>query len=309
MKSQTTKDIDSVKLRRTTLIAAALCAAGLTGCSVATPDTSQVAMHYSGGAFSSQAFQDCVPPGVRALDGPGDYHYFYPQGQRTFTFSDTPGADAPPIRVSTRNQTELIVRGTVTFTLNTDCRELTDPDGRVWPGGMLQRFHDTIGRHKNAYATDGGETQPDGWRDVIGLYVGGPAEKAMDNAGLSYEWQDLYSNATTKATWERTVVEELPKLILAQVGAQHIIVNNVQVQKPDVPQALRAELDANQAAVLRQNTANTDKSAAESFPGGIQGYLAYQQQLAVNDAIKSGRVPILPIPQGSSVIVAPPGQR
>lgn len=280
----------------------------LSGCSVADPDTSQTALHYSGGPFSSQAFQKCIEPGVRDTNGPGDFLFYYPNGQRTFTFADTPGADAPPIRVSTKNQTELIVRGTVTFTLNTSCDRITDTNGRAWPGGLFQRFHDTIGRHKVAYAGDGGEPQPDGWRDVVTLYVGGPAEKAMDNAGLSHNWQDLYSDTATKTAWEQVVIAELPKLINAQVGAQHFIVNNVQIQKPDVPPALRAELDANQAAVLRQNTANTDKSAAENFPGGIQGYLAYQQQLAVNDAIKSGRVPILPIPQGSSVIVAPPGQ-
>lgn len=295
-----------MRLRKAVFIATTVSAVvAVSGCAVADPDTSQVALHYSGGALSSQAFQDCITPGVREVDGPSDFHFYYPQGQRTFTFSDTPGADAPPIRVSTRNQTELIVRGAVTFTLNASCDEFRDLDGRVWPGGILQRFHDTIGRHRVAYADDGGQPQPDGWRDVVTLYVGGPAEKAMDNAGLGYEWQDLYSSAVTKTAWERGVIEELPKLIFAQTGAQHIIVNNVQVQKPDVPPALRAELDANQAAVLRQNTANTDKSAAESFPGGIQGYLAYQQQLAVNDAIKSGKVQVLPVPAGSPVIVSP----
>ncbi len=278
-------------------------------CSVADPDTSQAVLHYSGGLFSSQAFQDCIDPGVREVDGVSDFHYYYPQGQRTFVFSDAPGADAPPIRVATRNQTELIVRGAVTFTLNTDCREWTDADRRVWKGGVFQRFHDTIGRHKAAFSEDqGGKPQPQGWKDVIVLYVGGPTEKAMDNAGLSHDWQMLYSDVATKIAWEQAVIEELPKLINAQAGGPHFIVNNVQIQKPDVPPTLRSEIDANQAALLRQNTANTDKSAAENFPGGIQGYLAYQQQLAVNEAIKNGKVQVVPIPQGSPVIVSP-GQR
>lgn len=273
------------------------------GCSVADPDTSQVAIHYSGGPFSSQSFEYCTAPGVREVGGASDFDYYYPNGQRTYTFSDAPGADAPPLRVSTNNQTELIVRGTVAFTLNTDCTPFTDGTGKEWKGGKLQRFHDTIGRHKNAFATAGGEQQPAGWKDVLAQYVGGPSEKAMDNAGLGYPWQLLYSSADDKAKWEQKVLEELPKLILAQAGADHFIIVNIQLQKPDVPDSLRAELEQAQAAGLRKNTADTDKAAAESFPGGVPGYLAYQQQLAINKAISEGKANINVVPQGSSIVV------
>lgn len=274
-----------------------------TGCTVADPDTSQVVIHYTGGPISSQNFEYCTAPGVRNTGGIGDYDYYYPNGQRTYTFSDAPGADAPPIRVSTANQTELIVRGTVAFTLNTDCTTFTDPSGKEWKGGKLQRFHDTIGRHKGAYASSGGDAQPQGWKDVLAQYVGGPAEKAMDNAGLGFPWQQLYSDATEKAKWEQKVLEELPKLILAQAGSDHFIINNIQLQKPDVPDALRAELEGAQAAGLRKSTADIDKSAAENFPGGVQGYLAYQQQLAINKAISEGKANINVVPQGSSIVV------
>lgn len=291
--------------RRLPIALAAIATVAVAGCSIADPDTSQAVLHYSGGSFSSQQFENCVNPGTREVDGPGDYHFYYPNGQRTFTFSDAPGSDAPPLRVSTKNQTELIVRGSIAFTLNTSCEKYTDPQGKEWAGGILQRFHDTIGRHKNAYATDGGDAQPEGWRDVLAAYVAGPAERAMDNAGLGYDWQKLYSDAAAKAEWEQTVIKELPRLILEQAGDKHFTINNIQIQKPDVPDALRNELEANQAAVLRQNTANTDKSAAENFPGGINGYLQYQQQLAINKAITDGKVQVLPVPAGSPVIVQP----
>lgn len=281
-------------------------AAVVSGCTVATPDTSQTVLHYSGGSFSSQEWKDCVPPGKREVFGPGDYNYYYPQGQRTFTFSDKPGADAPPIRVSTKNSTELIVRGTVAFTLNTDCAKFTDASGREWPGGIFQRFHDTIGRQKGAFASDEGEQQPDGWKSVLQIYVGDPAEKAMDNAGKTHDYQALYGSGEAKAAWERSVLEELPKLILAQAGAQHFIINNIQIQQPDLPDDLRKELEGNQAAILRQNTANTDKSAAESFPGGVPGYLAYQQQLAINKAISEGKANINVVPQGSGIMIGKP---
>lgn len=281
---------------------AGLTAVTLAGCSVAAPSSDQVVLHYSGGAFSSQNFIECLAPGELAYDGPGDYHFYYPAGQRTFTFSDAEGADAPPIRVSTRNQTELIVRGTVTFTLNPDCTPYTDATGKQWPGGKLQKFHDTIGRQVTAYAEDGGVAQPGGWATALKLYVGGPAERAMDQAGLGYDWQKLYSDVATKNEWTDQVEKMLPELIRAQAGDDLFLINNIQLDKPDVPDTLRAELENNQAATLRQQTAQTDQRAATEFPGGLAAYQEYQRQQAITKAITEGKVNPLIIPQGSPII-------
>ena len=301
-----------MKFRRTSITAAILAASiTIVGCSVADPDSSQEALHYSGGPFSSQNFQNCINPGTREVDGPGDYMFYYPHGQRTFTFSDVdPHADRPPIHISTKDRQELLVRGTVTFTLNTDCTPYDEKDAtgkvvRHWDGGVLQRFHDTIGRHTEAFASDGGDQQPKGWDEVLNRYIGDPAEKAMDNAALRWNWTDLYNNLDAKNAWQDEVIADLPRLIDQQAGAPHFIVNSVQLQKPDVSPTLAAELQNNAAAQLRKNTADTDQQAAQNFPGGIAGYLQYQQQLAVNDAIKSGKVQVIPIPQGSPVIVQP----
>lgn len=277
----------------------------LAACSVADPDTSQIVLHYSGGAFSSQQFEYCTNPGIREVGGAGDYDFYYPAGQRTFTFSDRPGADAPPIRVSTRNQTELIVRGSITYTVNPDCRAYKDASGRNWPGGKLQRLHDTIGRQHKAYATEGGDPAPEGWRNVTALYIGGPSERAMDNAGLGFPWQDLYSNPDAKNAWTRAVEDRLPQLIKEQAGDDLFIINNIQLDKPDVPDALRLELESNQAAALRKQTADTDLSAATGFPGGLTGYQQYKQQEAVTKAIAEGRVNPLIVPNGAPVIVSP----
>lgn len=289
--------------KTTVFVALALAGATLTGCSVADPDTSQVVLHYSGGSFSSQQFEYCTQPGIRSTGGAGDYDFYYPAGQRTYVFSERPGADAPPIRVSTKNQTELIVRGAITFTLNPDCRTYTDGTGKEWPGGKLQKFHDTIGRQNNAYAESGGEPMPDGWKNVLNIYVGAPAERAMDNAGIGFNWQDLYSNVDQKNAWVKAVEEKLPQLIKDQAGDDLFIINNIQLDKPDVPDGLRAELENNQAAALRQQTATTDQQAAANFPGGLAAYQDYQQKQAINKAIAEGRVNPLIVPQGSPVIV------
>jgi len=309
--------------RRAVLTLAALvgCATLAGGCAVADPDTSQAVLRYSGGWFSSQAFDKCIGPGVRDVTSPGMQHFYYPQGQRTFTFSDAPGADAPPLLVSTKSTptsagVKLTVRGTVTFRLNTDCtdykeyRTVKTATGdkqvfdRDWPGGLFQRFHDNIGRHNNAFATSGGDPQPAGWDEVVRRYVGDPISKAANDAGLRYTWQELYGDPVANAAWQQAVAADLPNRVIQQSGADHFIIDNVQLLQPTLPDVMNGEIENNQAAGLRKATADTDRSAAEQFPGGIQGYLDYQQKLAVNEAIKDGKVRIIPIPQGSPVIVS-----
>ena len=289
--------------KATAITAMVVIAFGASGCSVADPDTSQIVLHYSGGAFSSQQFEYCTQPGIRSTGGSGDFDFYYPAGQRTYVFSDRPGADAPPIRVSTKNQTELIVRGAITFTLNPSCEPYTDSTGREWKGGKLQKFHDTIGRQNTAYADSGGDPMPDGWKSVLNIYVGAPAERAMDNAGIGFPWQDLYSNVDAKNAWTKAVEDRLPQLIKDQAGDDLFIINNIQLDKPDVPDSLRAELENNQAAALRQQTAQTDQQAAQNWPGGLAAYQDYQQKQAINKAISEGRVNPLIVPQGSPVIV------
>jgi hypothetical protein len=289
--------------------------ATITACSVATPDPSQMALEYTGGPFSSQNFDQCVNPGVRHVDWPNNSIDYYPVGQRTWDFKVGPGAEAPPIKISTKNQTELYVSGSVTFTWDDSCTPFseyrTDANGKrilvhEWPGGLAQRFHDTIGRHTGAAASDGGEPQPEGWNDDVSLYVGGPLTIAMNNASLNFNWEQLYNNNADKAEWQRQVEAQLQNLIDQKTGARHFIINQVQLGKPELPDQLRTELENNQAANIRKTTADIDKSAASTFPGGIAGYTAYQLQLAIAKAVGNGQVKVIPVPTGS--IVSVPGQ-
>jgi hypothetical protein len=280
----------------------------LAACAEADPDTSQKTLHYTGGAFSSQAFDHCINPGVHEFNGVGDFHFYYPNGTRTYTFSDAPGADAPPIMVSTASGIELKLRGTVTFHLNTSCEKFKDFNGIEWAGGRLQRFHDEIGRHKGAYASGGGERQPDGWNNVLREYIGSPAETVMDDAGLPLTWQELYGDGEKRRTWEQTVLKALPERMLAKAKADHFIIDNVELQKPDLPDQLKNEQLANQAAVLRKQTADTDSTSAKDFPGGLPAYLAYQQQLAaletqkaITKAINEGKANLNVVPSGATV--------
>lgn len=293
------------RFKRVLLAVCGLAVVGVsaTACSVANTAPDQVALHYSGGTFSSQKFQNCVDPGTRKTYGAGDKYFYYPTGQRTFKFSNDGGSDTKPLTASTKDQQELSVSGTITFTLNTSCEKFKDSTGREWPGGMLQKFNDTVGRKFQAYSSDGGSEPGSGWDKMLSVYIKDTTDRAVDNEALKYGWEDLYNNVETKTQWEKDVVSKIPDLVKQLSGDDFFTINSVLLQKPDISSVLKEQLAAKQAAILRGQAAAQDQKAAENWPGGIQAYLAYQQQLAINKAITDGKVQVIPIPQGSGVIV------
>lgn len=274
----------------------------LAGCSVADPTSSEVSLQYGYGPFDSRKFVECEHD--RDASDILDDHYYYPSGQRDFTFGDGDGLDSAALTSTTSDSQEIKVQGTVKFTLTTDCAEFTDPTGKVWPGGKLQMFHELIAFKYDAAPKDGGEQMPGGWSALLRNYLGAALDRATDNEALKYPWQKLYTDTTSKAQWEKDVLAQLPDILkgLTQ-GVDLITINGVLLQKPGIQPGLVQGLTDKQAAELRAQAVDVDKRAAESFPGGIAAYQAYQQQQAVNEAIKSGRVQVLPVPQGSPVIV------
>jgi hypothetical protein len=298
-------------MKRATLAISALAAVAVTaGCTLVSPNPQAQGLNYSDGPIEGKAFVECSTSGEKNADDAFNDHYFYPKGQRTFAFSNDKGADSKPLSVATKDSVELVARGTVTFHLNVSCKEYTDSDGTKWPGGRMQKFHEQFGSKKYdgqvAYSEDEDESNGGpGWQGFVNVYVKSVVERAMDSEGTRYPWPDLYANADKRQLWEQAVVKAVPKLIAEELGGDLLIVDSIVIQKPDVPPALRTELENNEAARLAAQTAETNKTAAKSWPGGIEAYLAYQRAIAVTKAIESGKVKILPIPEGSPVIVSP----
>lgn len=285
----------------TIIIAAALAVAG---CSIANTTAGDVALQYEGGPFDSRAYYSCVPSATRQVNDVSDTHYYYPAGQRDFTFGDGKGVDSASLTSTTKDSQEIRVSGTIKFTLNTSCGAFTDPTGKKWPGGVLQFFHELIGMKYSAANEEGGKPTSDGWNRMVRNYVGAALDRATDNEALNYDWQKLYSDTTTKALWEKDVLKQLPSVLKSLTqGVDVFTINAVLLQKPGIASKLVDGLSEKQAAQLRADAVNVDKDAAANFPGGIAAYQAYQQQQAINEAIKSGKVKVLPVPQGSPVIV------
>jgi hypothetical protein len=275
----------------------------LTGCTIADPDASHAALHYTDGPFSSRNFEYCVSGGTKDTGGAADDNFYYPSGPRTFTFSRAQGAESGPLDVNTAGGTvQLVQEGQINFSINTDCTEYTDAQGKKWPGGRFQKFHETIGQKTKAFTTNEESDAGEGWGKFMNDYLGAVINKAVDNEGQKYPWMDIYGKADVRAAWEKGVLNSIDDLIKAQLGDNLVIVHNVQLQTPQVPDTIKTEMLNQQAAVLRKTTSELDQSNAKQFASFAE-YLSYQQALAVNEAIKAGKANINISTPGSNIIV------
>lgn len=277
----------------------------LAGCSIVNTTSSEIALQYGGGPFDSVKFVQCTPTGDRETRDVNDTEYYYPVGQHEWTFGSQAGADSPPLTSVTQDGQQISVTGTIKFTLNTDCSSWKDSTGKTWPGGKIQAFHELIDSNYHAAPTDGGQDMVEpAWNNLLGNYLGAAVDRADDTEALNFGWQDLYSSAKATTQWGSEVQGDIPSILNnLTFGADIFHIDAVLLQKPDIQPALKDGLASKQAAVLRQQAAAVDQNAAKSFPGGITGYQAYQEQQAINQAILNGKVQVIPVPQGSPVIV------
>lgn len=256
----------------------------LVGCSIATTTASEVALQYEGGPIDSKAYYACVPAATKQINDVADTYAYYPTGQRDFAFGDGGGMDSAALTSTTKDSQEIKVSGTIKFTLNTSCSEFKDPSGKVWPGGVLQFFHELIGSKYGAANEEGGQPTNKGWTQMMRNYVGAALDRATDNEALNYGWQALYSDTKTKAQWEKDVLRQLPAVLKSLTqGVDVFKINAVLLQKPSISPKLADGLSEKQAAELRADAVQVDKDAAANFPGGIEGYQSYQEQQAINE--------------------------
>lgn len=286
----------------------------LAACSVVNTTSSEVALQYGGGPFDSVSYVSCTGPSVHDTHDVNDTHYYYPIGQRDYTFNSVSGSDSPPLTAVSKDGQQLTVIGTVKFTLNTDCSNWPksakdNTTGQDWPGGRIQAFHERVDSNFHAAPTDGGtEMNQPAWNNLLSAYLGAAIDRAAALEALKYNWDQLYSDSATVTAWSSAVQGAIPDILdKLTLGTTMFHIDTVLLQKPGIQPQLQSGLTDKQAAVLRQQSAAIDQQAATSFPGGIAGYEQYQYQQALNKAIANGQVKVIPVPQGSPVIVNPVG--
>ncbi len=275
-----------------------------TGCTKVSTAPDEVRLHYAGGPFEAIKFVKCVNPSSGATFlGPGDTSYSYPFGQRTFDFSGTEDSESKPISIVSKDNVEMQVAGSATFTLNTSCE-------------TLRQFHEKIGLKYRSYFE--GDESSDGWRRMLNFYFKQPLDRAMDAASQEFEWKKLFNDPNVKQQWEARVGQLARQFIKETAGADYFCQPNfagtgecgdvvLTIQKPEPPQSLIDALAAEQAAKqqnLAQQQINTKvKTEMESIKDlvavlGPQGAILWK-------AIQDGRVQVVPVPQNGSLNITP----
>ncbi|GAA2357794.1 SPFH domain-containing protein [Nonomuraea africana] len=275
----------------------------LTSFSRVSTEPDEVVLHYAGGTFEAIKFERCINPSSGATWlGPGDTDYHYPFGQRTFDFSGGDSAESGGISIVSKDNVEMKVAGSATFTLNTDCK-------------VLQQFHEKIGRKFGAYFEDGDSR---GWTKMLNFYFKQPLDRAMDAASQEFEWKKLFNDPTIKQQWEQRVGQLARQFIKETAGADYFCQPNyagvgdcgdvvLTIQKPQPPESLINALAAEQAA-KQQNLAQQQinakvKTELESIQDlvrvlGPNGAILWK-------AIQDGKVDVVPVPQDGAINITP----
>lgn len=237
--------------------AGALLIGGTAGCSTVDTAPDMVALKYKGGIAQSQTFEGCVPAGTFEYNGPGDKSFEYPTSILTYTASKIAGAEAPPIKVVSKDNAELEVPVSVTFTLITDDCE------------KLREFHEKLAIRDHAYwgGTEFADDQvtngtPNGWLVLLNSHVGTVLDTTLDRAAQGHNWRALWNDPTVKAQLEQEVEASLSKQIDDRMGGHYFDVHTVLVQKPDpTSEDLKNAVIAEQAAVAKAKAIETEAEA------------------------------------------------
>lgn len=265
--------------RLTRALAAGGVALGLlaaAGCSEARTDTTQQAIRYESGISRPEVFKECQSVPDVTYGGANDYVYYYPLAQRTFAFTDDDNAkpDTGPISVTTKNGQEVIVRGLVTFTLTSDC-------------GKLQLFHERIGKRERADFPAGAQEDDDGgWPSFLGKYFTNPLNLVMDTAGSEWDWQELYDDETIQPKFEKKVFDLLAAEINSKIGEGVIIVNAVDIQRPQPAGALIEGRQKKEAAKVEGDAA-VERVAQQRRLQAEQLKLARDQKRVADECLKT----------------------
>lgn len=273
--------------RKTIPTIAALAAITLigTGCTVASPATDENGILYDKGPLSSTTFQQCVTPGDRKFAGPFDASYTYPAGQRYFVFSQAEdGRDREPYQAPTKDAVTVGIEGQMRFELTGDC-------------DLLRQFHEKIGL-RNA--------GDDGWRTILRTYLDQPLNRAITEVTQQQEWKNLYADPKAKAQWEAEVMKLLPGYINQAAGGDYFTNISLTLQKPILPGDLTEALQAAQTAQQQEQAQASRNSQIDVELESIRKLVEVlgQDGYVAHEAVKSGKITVLPIPAGTPLAVS-----
>lgn len=281
----------------------------MSGCSNVSTPANEVAVHVAGYMMipTDEKVVDCVKASTVQWDGPGDNYYKYPDGERTYKFAIDKDADGKPVSIIKGN-IPLTITGVVSFKLNTDC-------------DTLKKFHSLIGSKswggQPAYLNDGDA----GWNVMLDTYIEQAIQSSATaaSAQIKEDYLSIYNGAGRSAL-EAAMQKLLPVYVESLSGGKYFTDFRIAVNKPTIDRQDILDAIASKTVSELQNEAQIQKNTAviteiQSIKNlvavlGQQGYIDYvknqlskQQIDLLSQAITNGKVQILPVPTGSSMVI------
>lgn len=192
----------------------------ITGCSSdGLSDPAFQTLRYEGGDTGGSKFKECVKEGEKLVSN--DRFYSYPKTQREAVWdSDTfekngNSADYPDLVVTDKDGREAYVKMKISFFLNTSC-EPVEVNGKRYPGGTVQAFHELVGKTRNAYfdtGKDGNGSYGAGWLWAMNNYVSTPVKDFVSKAVRTQQVETLYSDVAKQEEIESSLAEAMPALV------------------------------------------------------------------------------------------------
>jgi len=262
------------------------------GCASYSPDVDQTAVEQNGYLIfkSDKNLVGCHRAGTSGYGGVGNQMFYYPAGQRTFSFTGTSTeSEEDPIPVVTKDGQTLHIPGFIKFTLTSNCQDLWD-------------FHRKVGMKYQAYTEEG-------WKAFLNDYLGVAVNSALNDATGTVNWRDLYQDAAIRGKIESNLTTILNQRVSESLGSDKWIhVTGVSLAKPIAPQGLVNGLMSKQKVEL-ENQAQQERNVLnqtkyDSMKDCLKAGISEQGCITIYLADK-GKVPFYPVPEGGSIQVAP----
>jgi len=255
-------------------------------CGVASSETNEIGLIYSGGTFEEKEFKGFLKPGSTTESvGAGSSVYRYRIDQRSYRGdAKNNGADAGPVGVTSKDTVAMGVDYQLYFKLNQDEK-------------VLRKFHENLGVKTQAWTDEG-------WKQMLRDYFEPQIERSLEAAALNYNMRELYSSEEVRVAFQNDAVGRIKQAIKDVIGDDYFCGPSytgkgsdcgeftMTVGKPNPPEevvkALQAE-QTNAAAVVAQTTAN--QRIAEELKAERELVNLYGPEGALlREAIKSGKV-------------------
>lgn len=243
-----------------------LAVGGLSACTgQGLTDPSMQTLRYTGGTGQGSKFKECVDPGSKMVSD--DTFYPYPTTQRedvwdTDNFEQgSKSADHDDLTLTDSDGNTVYVKMKVSFFLNTDCTPV-EVNGRKFPGGTLQAFHELVGKTRHAYFNEDG-SYGSGWLWAMDNYISSSVTDYMTKATRTEKAEDMWLKSSISNEFQAGLAQALPGLVNAGMETDLEFYKDFTIKIYSITPAddyLQLYKDR-QAAQIKAQTANANKDA------------------------------------------------